>query len=79
MWLHLRRNGHDVARSTVERLMAQHGWVGALRGKRTTIPTPGRARPAHLVDRDFTATAPNWRWTPSRTRSGHAAEKASRT
>ena len=42
MWLHLRTQGHDVARCTVERLMAQQGWVGALRGKqvRTTIRLP---------------------------------------
>jgi putative transposase len=64
MWLHLRRNGHDVARCTVERLMAQHGWTGALRGKkpRTTIAAPADSRPADLVDRDFTATAPNQLW-----------------
>jgi putative transposase len=64
MWLHLRRNGHDVARCTVERLMAQHGWTGAVRGKkpRTTIPAAADPRPADLVDRDFTATAPNQLW-----------------
>jgi putative transposase len=64
MWLHLRANGHDVARCTVERLMAQQGWAGALRGKgpRTTISAPADPRPADLVDRDFTATAPNRLW-----------------
>ncbi len=68
MWLYLRRNGHDVARCTVERLMAQQGWSGALRAKkhRTTIPVPSGSpdhqRPADLVDRDFTATAPNQLW-----------------
>lgn len=64
MWLHLRRAGHDVARCTVERLMTQHGWCGALRGKqvRTTIPDNHQARPADLVDRDFTATTPNQLW-----------------
>jgi len=64
MWLYLRRNGHDVARCTVERLMAQQGWTGALRGKgvRTTIPAPADPRPEDLVDRDFTATAPNQLW-----------------
>jgi putative transposase len=64
MWLHLRRRGHDVARCTVERLMAQNGWEGALRGKRmrTTIPNPDDARSPDLVDRDFTATAPNQLW-----------------
>ena len=64
MWLHLRRNGHDVARCTVERLMAQQGWAGALRGgrQRTTIPRAGDPRPEDLVDRDFSATAPNQLW-----------------
>ena len=64
MWLHLRRQGHDVARCTVERLMAANGWQGALRGKqvRTTIPDPADQRPTDLVDRDFTATAPNQLW-----------------
>jgi putative transposase len=64
MWLHLRSSGHDVARCTVERLMAAQGWAGALRGKkvRTTIQADSDPRPADLVDRDFTATAPNQLW-----------------
>ncbi|WP_460820789.1 IS3 family transposase, partial [Microlunatus parietis] len=64
LWLYLRRQGHDVARCTVERLMAQNGWHGALRGKqvRTTIADPKQARAADLVDRDFTAPAPNRLW-----------------
>jgi putative transposase len=64
MWLYLRAQGHEVARCTVERLMADQGWTGALRGKkvRTTIAAPGDPRPADLVDRDFTATAPNRLW-----------------
>jgi putative transposase len=64
MWLHLRAGGHDVARCTVERLMAAEGWAGALRGKkpRTTIPAAADPRPADLVDRDFTATKPNQLW-----------------
>ena len=64
MWLHLRAQGHDVARCTVERLMAAQGWTGALRGKqvRTTIPAETDPRPADLVDRDFTAPAPNRLW-----------------
>ena len=64
VWLHLRRQGHDVARCTVERLMAAQGWTGALRGKqvKTTIADPGDARASDLVDRDFTAVAPNRLW-----------------
>lgn len=64
MWLHLRRAGHDVARCTIERLMTAHGWQGALRGTRvrTAIADPHDARAVDLVDRDFTATAPNQLW-----------------
>jgi len=64
MWLYLRAHGHDVARCTVERLMAAQGWQGARRGKqvRTTIADPHQPRPEDLVDRDFTATAPNQLW-----------------
>jgi putative transposase len=64
MWLHLRSKGHDVARCTIERLYAQQGWSGAVRATthRTTIPAEHHDRPADLVDRDFTATAPNQLW-----------------
>ena len=64
MWLHLRGKGHDVARCTIERLYAEQGWAGALRAKkvRTTIANDNDHRPADLVDRDFTATAPNQLW-----------------
>ncbi len=33
MWLRLRSQGHDVARCTVERLMAQMGVAGLTRGR----------------------------------------------
>jgi putative transposase len=64
MWLRLRSQGHDVARCTVERLMTTNGWAGTTRGKgvRTTIRDHKAERPADLVDRDFTATAPNQLW-----------------
>lgn len=64
MWLHLRGKGHDVARCTIERLYAEQGWAGALRAKkiRTTIADESAQRPADLVDRDFTARAPNQLW-----------------
>jgi putative transposase len=64
MWLHLRGKGHDVARCTVERLMAEHGYVGALRGKkvRTTIAEEKATRAPDLVGRDFTAHRPNQLW-----------------
>ncbi len=64
MWLHLRSQGHDVARCTIERLYAEQGWVGALRRKkvRTTVPDESAQRPADLVDRQFFATRPNELW-----------------
>ena len=53
-----------VARCTVERLMRQAGLEGVVRGKarRTTIADERADRPADLVERDFTATAPNRLW-----------------
>jgi putative transposase len=64
MWLHLRANGHDVARCTVERLFNDQGWAGVLRGKkiRTTIADSEHSRPTDLVDRHFFASRPNQLW-----------------
>jgi putative transposase len=64
LWLHLRRKGHDVARCTVERLLRQEGIVGVSRTRRvrTTKPDAAAARPADLIDRDFTTSAPNQLW-----------------
>ena len=65
VWRQLKRDGHDVPRCQVERLMRELGLFGAVRGrvKRTTIP--GKAadvRPADLVRRIFRAPAPNRLW-----------------
>lgn len=66
IWLALKRAGHDdVGRDHVKRLMRANGIQGAKRrGKpwRTTIPDPAATRPPDLVDRDFTAPAPNRLW-----------------
>jgi putative transposase len=64
VWLQLRREGIDVARCTVERLMRQLGLQGAHRGKRkrTTVPDPQAARPTDLVQRQFRPAAPNQLW-----------------
>lgn len=65
IWAQLNREGIGVARCTVERLMADMGIQGAVRGKpkRTTIPGDDpAARPSDLVDRQFTVTAPNLLW-----------------
>ena len=60
----LRRQGHDVAFCTVDRLMRDLGMNGVRRGKqlRTTIPAKDGHRAGDLLDRDFTAPAPNRRW-----------------
>lgn len=60
----LRRKGIDVAQCTIERLCRDLGIRGVVRGKfpRTTRPAPETDRPADLVDRDFTAQAPNQLW-----------------
>ena len=53
-----------MARCTVERLMAELGLTGAVRGKakRTTIADPTAPRPADLVQRQFAPPAPNRLW-----------------
>jgi putative transposase len=60
----LRRQGHDVAFCTVDRLMRDLGMNGVRRGKRlrTTVPGKDGHRAGDLLDRDFTAPAPNTRW-----------------
>ncbi len=64
VWLQLNREGIPVARCRVERLMRELELAGAVRGKvkRTTVPAEVAARPGDLVDRDFTAPAPNRLW-----------------
>jgi len=64
VWLQLRREGIPVARCTVERLMKHLGLRGAVRGKKvkTTWPDKTAARPDDLVQRDFSAKAPNQLW-----------------
>jgi putative transposase len=64
IWRALHREGLEVARCTVERLMRDMGLEGVRRGKARRTTTPGEiaARPADLVDRDFTATRSNELW-----------------
>jgi putative transposase len=58
------RQGHPVARCTVARLMRAAGLRGISRAKgpRTTVPGSGLDTRRDLVDRAFTATAPNQLW-----------------
>ena len=64
MTAHLRRAGLAVSSHSVDRLMPDLGLNGVRRGKkvRTTILEAGAARPEDLLERDFTAAAPNQRW-----------------
>ena len=64
VWRQLQREGVEVARCTVERLMRLEGLKGVVRGekKRTTIPSEEAARPADLVDRSFGADRPDRLW-----------------
>lgn len=64
IWAQLNREGIAVARCTVERLMRELGLQGAVRGrvKRTTIADDAADRPRDLVDRQFSAEAPNRLW-----------------
>ncbi|MFL4989346.1 MAG: IS3 family transposase, partial [Microvirga sp.] len=64
-WLALERDGVQVGRDRVKRLMRANGIQGAKRrGKpwRTTIADPAAIRPPDLVKRDFTAPAPDRLW-----------------
>ncbi|MFF5010866.1 IS3 family transposase [Streptomyces phaeochromogenes] len=64
IWRELNRQGHAVARCTVERLMRELGITGAVRGKKviTTLPGGQAERAPDLLDRDFVAAAPNRCW-----------------
>jgi len=65
VWRELKRQGVEVARCTVERLMRRAGLRGVSRGGYkvfTTIPDENLARPLDLVERDFNPGAPNRLW-----------------
>ena len=64
VWRQLGREGTPVARCTVERLMADLGLQGAIRGKpvRTTISDKAAPCPLDHVNRQFHAPAPNLLW-----------------
>lgn len=64
VWRQLMREGHDVARCTVERLMKRMGLHGAIRGKpvKTTVSDKGAPCPLDRVNRQFGAPAPNRLW-----------------
>lgn len=65
VWRQVQREGFNVARCTAERLMSRHGLQGVTRGRKrcwTTIVDDSQARPADLVNREFSASRPNQLW-----------------
>ena len=64
VWWQLQREGLQVARCTVERLMRKMGLKGVIRGKpvRTTISDRAAVCPLDRVHRQFHAPAPNLLW-----------------
>jgi transposase InsO family protein len=64
VWHQLNREGVQVARCTVERLMKREGLHGVRRGKvvRTTIPDKAALCPLDRVNRQFKAERPNQLW-----------------
>ena len=64
IWHQLRREGFDVARCTVARLMKDLGLEGVIRGKKakTTIPNKAQPCPLDKVNRQFRVPAPDMLW-----------------
>lgn len=64
VWRQLQREGFDVARCTVARLMRTMGLQGIIRGKpvRTTVSDTAAPCPLDRVNRQFHAPAPNRLW-----------------
>ena len=64
VWRQLQREGFDVARCTVARLMRMMGLQGIIRGKpvKTTMSDKAAPCPLDRVNRHFKAPAPNMLW-----------------
>jgi putative transposase len=64
VWRQMRREGFDVARCTVERLMRSLELQGVIRGKpvRTTLSDRAVPCPLDHVNRQFNAPRPNTLW-----------------
>lgn len=64
VWRQMKREGFDIARCTVERLMGDLGLQGVIRGKpvKTTISDKAAPCPLDQVNRQFHAPAPNMLW-----------------
>ncbi len=64
VWRQLQREGYDIARCTVARLMRSMSLQGIIRGKpiRTTFSDRAAPSPLDRVNRQFKAPAPNRLW-----------------
>ena len=64
VWRQLQREGFDIARCTVARLMRMMGLQGIIRGKpvKTTVSDKAAPCPLDRVNRQFKAPAPNMLW-----------------
>jgi putative transposase len=64
VWRQLQREGFDIARCTVARLMRMMGLQGIIRGKpaKTTVSDKTAPCPLDRVNRQFRAPAPNMLW-----------------
>jgi len=64
VWRQLRREGVEIGKDRVWRLMREAVLHGARRGKPkfTTRPDPAAPRPPDLVERNFSAERPNELW-----------------
>jgi len=81
VWRQMNREGFDIARCTVGRLMKRLGLEGVTRGPKkhwTTIPDDSLARPADLVNREFSASRPNQLWVADITFGAPSLRRQSR-
>ncbi len=65
LWKAARQAGHEIGRDQVARLMRDLGIEGISRRRKkvfTTVAYPDATRAPDLVNRNFTATAPNQLW-----------------
>ena len=64
VWRQMKREGFDIARCTVARLMRSMGLQGVIRGKpvKTTISDKAAPCPLDKVNRQFQSPAPNRLW-----------------
>jgi putative transposase len=64
VWRQMKREGFDIARCTVARLMRGLGLQGVIRGRpvRTTVSDKAAPCPLDLVNRQFRAPRPNVLW-----------------